>query len=104
VDGELGTSFTIPCDHPCLEGHFRGNPIVPGVVILDEVAGLLSKMQPESHIVAVTQVKFLSTLQPDEVCEIRFSPCRAASQKFECHVGERLVATGALILSPERGE
>ncbi len=28
---------TIPADHPSLPGHFPGRPIVPAVVILDEV-------------------------------------------------------------------
>ena len=30
-------SFTIPADHPTLPGHFPGRPVVPGVVLLDEV-------------------------------------------------------------------
>lgn len=103
MNGALGTSFIIPGDHPCLKGHFPSHPIVPGVVILDEVAGLVTKMRPESRISAVTQVKFLSPLLPGEVCEIRLSHGKAASLKFECRVGDRLIATGALILGPEHG-
>ena len=29
-------SFRVEADHPALEGHFPGRPIVPGVVLLDE--------------------------------------------------------------------
>ena len=32
---------TIPSDHPSLPGHFPDRPIVPGVVILDEVVAAL---------------------------------------------------------------
>jgi 3-hydroxyacyl-[acyl-carrier-protein] dehydratase len=101
VNESLEARFAVAPDHPSLEGHFPGDPIVPGVVILDEVAGLLAHMRPECRIVAVTQVKFLSILRPDEICEIRFSPGKADSLKFECHAGERLIATGALIMDPE---
>lgn len=101
---DLRSRFVIPHNHPCLDGHFPGNPIVPGVVILDEVAAVLAKLHPENRIARVTQAKFLSTLRPDEVCEIRLSPGKFGSMKFECHAGERLIASGALVVSPERGE
>jgi 3-hydroxyacyl-[acyl-carrier-protein] dehydratase len=33
---------TISADHPSLPGHFPGTPIVPGVVILDEILAALT--------------------------------------------------------------
>ena len=33
--------FTIPADHPALPGHFPGQPIVPGVVVLDRVVEVI---------------------------------------------------------------
>jgi 3-hydroxymyristoyl/3-hydroxydecanoyl-(acyl carrier protein) dehydratase len=30
-------TLTIANDHPALAGHFPGHPVVPGVLVLDEV-------------------------------------------------------------------
>src|SRR5437879_10590804 len=38
-------SRAIRADHPSLAGHFPGTPIVPGVVILDEVAAALARSE-----------------------------------------------------------
>lgn len=31
----------MPADHPAFDGHFPGNPILPGVVLLDQVVALV---------------------------------------------------------------
>ena len=38
----------IHADHPSLPGHFPGAPLVPGVVILDEVIAALENDAPAS--------------------------------------------------------
>jgi 3-hydroxymyristoyl/3-hydroxydecanoyl-(acyl carrier protein) dehydratase len=35
------TTLTIAAEHPALAGHFPGSPIVPGVVLLDEMVRAL---------------------------------------------------------------
>ena len=39
-------TLTIPKRHPALSGHFPGHPIVPGVLVLDEVIETLSMNWP----------------------------------------------------------
>lgn len=88
---EQRTLFTIPAEHPALAGHFPGNPIVPGVLLLAEVMRALEPVRPTG----IAQAKFLSPLRPGETCELalRETPTRI---DFECHVGASVVARGVL--------
>jgi 3-hydroxyacyl-[acyl-carrier-protein] dehydratase len=57
--------FTVPNAHPSLAGHFPGNPIVPGVLLLDCVMDALQRAGG-APVVHLQRVKFLSALRPDE--------------------------------------
>jgi 3-hydroxyacyl-[acyl-carrier-protein] dehydratase len=57
--------FSVPAAHPCLAGHFPGNPIVPGVLLLDELIENLSASAGEP-VVRIVRVKFSSALVPGE--------------------------------------
>jgi 3-hydroxyacyl-[acyl-carrier-protein] dehydratase len=71
--GRVEFGFRVPADHPSLPGHFPGNPIVPGVLLLD---GVLHALQQASglRMTRLQQVKFIAALLPEEqaqaVCEI----------------------------------
>lgn len=57
----------IPADHPALAGHFPGNPVVPGVVLLELV-------QRQAHVLAGfhdgptrwQRIKFLRPVRPEQ--------------------------------------
>lgn len=61
------SSFVVPIDHPALPGHFPGNPVVPGVIVLDRVIRSLqsSGAQP-GQLRRLQQVKFLQPLLPGQ--------------------------------------
>jgi 3-hydroxyacyl-[acyl-carrier-protein] dehydratase len=67
---EIVEPLRIAAAHPSLPGHFPGNPIVPGVVLLDRVASAIERAGG-GCLVRIAAVKFLAPLRPDEDAELR---------------------------------
>ncbi len=59
--------LSISAGHPALPGHFPGNPIVPGALILSEV---IQAAAPRYRIVGVATAKFIAPLRPDTLFHI----------------------------------
>jgi 3-hydroxyacyl-[acyl-carrier-protein] dehydratase len=91
------TSCIIPADHPSLAGHFPGWPIVPGVVVLDEVVCALSQWRKDARLTGIVFVKFLAPIQPGQSFSIAFDPPESGNQiDFCCRVDRRVVVEGRL--------
>ncbi len=65
--------FRVAADHPSLPGHFPGRPIVPGVVLLDEVGALLLALAPGHRIAGWPRVKFTTPVRPGQVVNVHAS-------------------------------
>jgi 3-hydroxyacyl-[acyl-carrier-protein] dehydratase len=78
--GDIVESVRIAATHPALPGHFPGNPIVPGVVLLDRVAAAIERARG-ARIARIASVKFLAPLKPDEDAELRVT-CDGARVRF----------------------
>lgn len=90
----------IPADHPSLAGHFPGAPIVPAVVILDEVAAALAQWRDNAQLVAIKTVKFLAPLKPEQSFTIRLSAPEPQNDEvdFRCHTTDRVIVQGRLLV------
>lgn len=90
------TNKCIPVDHPSLAGHFPGHPIVPGVVILDEIIQAVADWRTDRKIKCIIWVKFLQLLLPGQNFTIGLSIQPEDIVKFECRSNDRLLVQGQL--------
>lgn len=66
------TALQIPANHPSLPGHFPGQPIVPGVVLLDCVLQEAERwLQRSVSVIALSNAKFTAPLLPDEPAQLQ---------------------------------
>ena len=89
--------FVIDDDHPGLDGHFPGHPVVPAVVLLDQLLMEIEKtwnLQPRR----LGQVKFLSPLYPEQRASVRLIR-ESARVRFSGRSEERLLFSGDFLLS-----
>jgi 3-hydroxyacyl-[acyl-carrier-protein] dehydratase len=93
----------IRADHPSLPGHFPGAPLVPGVVILDEVLGALLDWRKDCLLTAIRTVKFLVPLKPEQTFTICFSASDddGGEVNFSCRVEDRVIVEGRLEVCSE---
>jgi 3-hydroxymyristoyl/3-hydroxydecanoyl-(acyl carrier protein) dehydratase len=89
---------TISAGHPSLPGHFPGTPIVPGVVILDEVFAAVNEWREDARITVIEAVKFLVPLKPEQPFTICLSVSQGAESEvdFCCRVEDRVIVEGRL--------
>lgn len=91
----MPAEWTVPLDHPAFAGHFPGQPIVPGVVLLDQSL-LRAGALPAGQRWCIAQAKFLRPVGPGEVLRWSFTPTSPGTQRFTIHAGDALVASGVL--------
>ena len=97
----------IPADHPAYAGHFPGQPILPGVVLLDAALHALASQQGRVGTAGPVQLnaaKFLSPVRPGEALALHANASPAGGMRFEirCTDAEgrtRCVASGSVVFS-----
>jgi 3-hydroxyacyl-[acyl-carrier-protein] dehydratase len=84
-------------DHPAAQGHFPGNPVIPGAVLLAEV---LRAIESELGMTAIpceiTSAKFLSPARPGDRFLIEFGCSAEGGITFTGSVQGKTVLTGHL--------
>jgi 3-hydroxyacyl-[acyl-carrier-protein] dehydratase len=98
ADRTYRETLCVSADHPSLPGHFPGNPVVPGVVLLDAVAGALRRWSGH-RVQGLPQVKFLLPLLPGQSAQIELSLIAQGRVRFAVRCAERLIASGDLEIS-----
>lgn len=89
-------------DHPTAAGHFPGNPIIPGALLLDEVLFAISADQGGTvGGCVVRSAKFLHLVRPGDRIVVRWDVLPTGETRFECFLldPERLALSGAVQLA-----
>ncbi len=94
----------IAADHPALDGHFPGNPVLPGVVLLCELLQAIRSVPDMDRAIGtepvLVAVKFLAPVAA-ACClqiELRLQP---GALNFELRAGASVVAKGRYLALPE---
>jgi len=86
---EVGVGRTVEhqfaVDHPTAAGHFPGNPIIPGALLLDCVLRSLPSSEKAREI---RVAKFLRPVRPGDRVVIRWQPMDNGDEAFECRIAD----------------
>lgn len=103
--GSISERLFVPASHPALPGHFPGNPLIPGVVILAHVVSAAERLYGGgARIVGMPGVKFLTPVRPEQEILLLLTCTAENILKFECRLGDQLVASGGIeiqMLTPQ---
>jgi len=81
---KVSSKWSLPADHPCLPGHFPGQPIVPGVVLLSEVARLARQaFALGDKALSWQRIKFLAPVEPNQVVTVGLD---GDAERFAFHI------------------
>jgi len=106
VDGDaVRLTREVPADHPSFPGHFPGQPLLPGALILSEVReamasvpALVARLGADPTLAAA---KFLAPVGPESILSIELQPEATGGVRFEVRSGGVLAASGRWIRAAE---
>jgi 3-hydroxyacyl-[acyl-carrier-protein] dehydratase len=81
----LRRRVAIAREHPAFAGHFPGQPLLPGVVLLGEALEVLLRDAPEvlGNAPRVSAVKFLAPVRPGAHLEVQWLAPAQGRARFE---------------------
>lgn len=91
-----------PRDHAAAQGHFPGNPIIPGAYLLSEILRAIeARLGRGLYPCVVASAKFTRPVRPGDRVSIEFSEVAGKRIKFSCSVGQAGVLTGEIVCDVE---
>jgi 3-hydroxyacyl-[acyl-carrier-protein] dehydratase len=84
-------------DHPTAPGHFPGNPIIPGALLLDTVLHAIAGESADAKAYTIRAAKFLRPVRPGDRMRIEWDDLRGEAH-FRCILigGGEIALTGML--------
>ena len=89
------STVLVPAEHPAFDGHFPGAPLLPGVVLLDEMLQVVENGQPGAW--TISTAKFLQPVRPGDTLTLEQEALTNGAIRFAIRSAGRKVATGTLV-------
>lgn len=99
ADGALGAEIRVPADSAWFNGHFPGNPVLPGIAQLGMVIDLIRRTAPGPVKVAeVSRVRFKQMILPEDRLRVTVEsrPAKAGTYGFRITRQDEVVCSGML--------
>ena len=90
------TTLLVSTQHPAFSGHFPDAPLLPGVVLLDEMVRSVEDAGLGNGW-SIATAKFLQPVRPGETLTFEHEPLANGALRFAIRSGGRPVATGTLV-------
>jgi 3-hydroxyacyl-[acyl-carrier-protein] dehydratase len=82
-------------EHPAAQGHFPGNPVIPGAVLLADTVRLIEAARGVSLApYRIRRAKFPHPARPGDEMLVQFTDSAAGAIRFQCAVSGNTVLVG----------
>lgn len=93
----MSLPLALPRPHPALEGHFPGEPILPGAVLLDEALHAIESAEAwGGRLWRIEAVKFLGAVAEEAPLLLDYERTAAGTLRFTIRAAGRVIAAGTV--------
>jgi 3-hydroxymyristoyl/3-hydroxydecanoyl-(acyl carrier protein) dehydratase len=98
TEGAGRGGFVVSASHPALPGHFPGQPVVPGVVLLEETLALIGGKAAWCGPVHLERVRFTVPVPPEQDVVVSWRSSSPGKFDFVGHVAGREAFRGRIVM------
>lgn len=93
-------SLHLAASHPTAAGHFPGNPVIPGALLLAEVLRCIERAENTQFVpCSIKAAKFLHPVRPGDTVTIEYAVSTSGTIEFQGAVAGIKVLTGGVVAS-----
>ena len=104
-DNEISADIRVPSDSPWFDGHFPGEPILPGVAQIGMVLDAIRKAHHQNLMISsVRRVRFKHIIRPEDQLKIIAVPLKQETDaySFRILVQEETVCSGVMTVELQK--